>query len=102
VDLDEAMRWLERHHTASGSIKRATDGHVMCDEDEHPYPCPAMTVLEALRQSQAGERGALAAAEAWMSHILDIIADRRVPSMDRIADGVAVLMMLREALATGS
>lgn len=56
---DDDIAWLLRHHQ-DGHLTRAMDGHPMCDEDELPWPCPAINALNALD----AERRARAATEA--------------------------------------
>lgn len=43
-------------------------------------------------------REALVPMEAWVSHALSVMKDRRLVSLDQIEDGDAILTMAREAL----
>jgi hypothetical protein len=44
-------------------------------------------------------RAVLEPLEAWATHVMGIVQDRRIPSADSIADGNAILAMARAALA---
>lgn len=48
----EALAELKETHTHT-SLKRATDGHPMCDEDEAPWPCSTMVVVAVLDRLRA-------------------------------------------------
>ena len=54
---------------------------------------------EAAEGREARLRGPADAIEAWAAHVIGIVRDGRVPSADAVADGEAIIGLLRAALA---
>lgn len=72
---------------------------VYCDDES----CLAVTVAQAALDAQEREarlREALEPLEAWATHILGIVKDRRIPSSDGISDGEAIIALARAALSS--
>lgn len=69
LDAVQAAERLLKIHTYT-TLTRATDGHPICDEEEHPWPCEAViTARAALSGHQAGGGDQLRRIYRWAAEI---------------------------------
>lgn len=72
----------------------ATDGETIALAQDHIRECESHPLAIENRRLRA----ALDPMEAWASHALSIVKDRRIPSDDSVSDGEAIIELARQAL----
>lgn len=93
--MSEHRECLYQHKNHVGSVHAVGRKHCVSDGD--PWPCDATIAAFELAETRA----AIEAMEAWMTHAISVMQDRRLVSQDQIEDGLSILALARTALEAG-